>query len=346
MTLAEAFEHQSISCTRLGSPFMGQLLRTLAHCWPKASRIGKYFDSFSGDIGPAGASLPLRIAGGLHALVLTGRSSELKAIYPPASVSDAELQIQIKDALARHEVFLLEWVQSPPQTNEVRRSAALIPAAAVVHQHTDLPVWLSELGASGGLNLMWDHFALELPNARMGPKTPTLMLTPDWEGPLPPLELPKVAYRAGVDLNPLDLSQSQDLLRLTAYLWPDQPERLQLTKAAAALMKAPVTKADAIDWLEKRLIAAPTGHVHLIQHTVAWQYFPVEAQSRGRALIEQAGASATPTRPLAWLALESDGDTKGALGAALTLRFWPGDLTLNLGRADFHGRWVKWSGAL
>ena len=272
-----------------------------------------------------------RIAGGLHALVLTGRSSELKAIYPPASVSDAELQIQIKDALARHEDFLLEWVQSPPQTNEVRRSAALIPAAAVVHQHTDLPVWLSELGASGGLNLMWDHFALELPNARMGPKTPTLMLTPDWEGPLPPLELPKVADRAGVDLNPLDLSQSQDLLRLTAYLWPDQPERLQLTKAAAALMKAPVTKADAIDWLEKRLIAAPTGHVHLIQHTVAWQYFPVEAQSRGRALIEQTGASATPARPLAWLALESDGDTKGALGAALTLRFWPGDLTFNLG---------------
>jgi hypothetical protein len=26
----------------------------------------------------------------------------------------------------------------------------------------------------------------------------------------------------------------------------------------------------------------------------------------------------------------------------VTLRLWPGDKTLDLGRADFHGRWVDW----
>ncbi|TDK41408.1 hypothetical protein [Antarcticimicrobium luteum] len=30
-------------------------------------------------------------------------------------------------------------------------------------------------------------------------------------------------------------------------------------------------------------------------------------------------------------------------GSALTLRLWPGDLTIELGRADFHGRWVRWN---
>lgn len=343
MSLREAFADQAISCRRLGSPFMGQLLEMLARHWPAEGKLAGYFNSFTGDLGPAGASLPLRIAGGLHALVLSGRAPDLARLYPPVTVSDDALRAGVLAALDQHEECLLEWVQGPPQTNEVRRSAALMPGAAVVATRFDLPVWLSELGASGGLNLMWDHYALALPGAHLGPPDPALTLTPGWEGPLPPLILPRVAARAGVDLNPLD--PAADLLRLTAYLWPDQPERLALTRAAARIMDAPLTRGDAIDWLEARLQNAPTGHTHLIQHTVAWQYFPAEAQARGRALIEAAGARATPDRPLAWLSLETDGDTTGALGAALTLRLWPGDVTLALGRADFHGRWIKWRGA-
>ena len=56
----------------------------------------------------------------------------------------------------------------------------------------------------------------------------------------------------------------------------------------------------------------------------------------------RAAARATPEAPLAWLSMESDGDRSGALGAALVLRLWPGDLHLALGRADFHGRWIDW----
>ncbi|MFK7762102.1 MAG: DUF2332 domain-containing protein [Roseobacter sp.] len=345
MNLTEAFEHQAISCGRLGSPFMAQLLQILADCWPFESRVGKYFADFTGDVGPSGASLPLRIAGGLHALVLTGRSPGLQAVYPPQSVFDNILKSEVLEALDTHEAFLLDWVKSAPQTNEVRRCAALMPAAAVLCARIDLPVWLSELGASGGLNLMWDHFAMDLPGARMGATAPVLTLAPTWAGPLPPLDLPLIADRAGVDLNPLNPTHPDDLLRLTAYLWPDQPDRLERTRAAAAIMTAPVARGDAIDWLESRLEAAPDGHVHLIQHTVAWQYFPADAQARGRRLIEAAGVRATTHKPLAWLALESDGDTKAAHGAVLSLRLWPGDHAFDLGRVDFHGRWVRWTGA-
>lgn len=344
MTLSEAFADQSISCSRLGSPFMGQLFAILAEHWPTGSRLDARFAEFTGDIGPAGASLPLRLAGGLHALVLSGRAPDLAAVYPPKTVHDDKMRSTVLAALNTYEDYLLDWVESAPQTNEVRRSAALMAAAAVVKTHFDLPFWLSELGASGGLNMMWDHFELCLAGMRMGPLDPVLTLAPDWEGPLPPLALPRIAARAGVDLNPLDPRNPDDLLRMTAFLWPDQPERLALTRAAAAVMDAPISRSDAIDWLEERLAQAPSGHVHLIQHTVAWQYFPPQAQLRGCRLIEEAGATATSDNPLAWLALETDGDTKGAVGAALTLRLWPGDITLNLGRADFHGRWIRWSG--
>jgi len=345
VSLAQAFTDQSESCARMGSPFMGQLLGILATDWPTDTALARKFTTFTGDIGPAGHSLPLRIAAGLHALVLSHASPSLAAVYPPNTASDRQLRAAVLEALDTHQDFLLDWTDSAPQTNEVRRSAALIAGAHVAAAQFDLPVVLSELGASGGLNLLWDHYALDIAGTRFGPATAAITLTPDWTGPLPPDATPRIAQRAGVDLNPLRPAQPADLLRLMAYLWPDQPERLAMTRAAAALPQPTLTKGDAIDWLSPQLNAAPQGHLHIIQHTVAWQYFPADAQAKGRALIEAAGQQATPTRPLAWLSMETDGDTTGAIGAALTLRFWPGDITLDLGRADFHGRWIKWRGA-
>ncbi len=343
MNLVDAFQAQGETCTRMGSPFMGQLFRVLAADWPQDTALGRKFAAFEGDIGPAGHSLPLRIAGGLHALVLSNAAPDLAKLYPPHAVTDADLRSGVQQALKDHEPFLLEWTDSAPQTNEVRRSAALIAGAHVALQHFDLPIYLSELGASGGLNLMWDHFALEVRGQQFGPTVPAVLFKPEWDGPPPPAAQPHIAERAGVDLNPLDPNLGDHLLRLTAYLWPDQPERLQMTRAAASIATTVPIKGDAIDWLAPRLASAPQGHLHIVQHTVAWQYFPEAVQARGRALIEAAGAQATSNRSLAWMSMETDGDNTGKIGAALTLRLWPGDITLELGRADFHGRWVKWA---
>lgn len=342
MILTQAFRHQATSCTALGSPFMGRLLNMLADHWPTDSAIARRFARFGGDIGPAGHSLPLRIAGGLHAVVLTRRDPALAAVYPPHAPDDDALRDAVLSTLETQAGFLLDWVESPPQTNEVRRSAALIAGARAAVAQFNLPLHLSELGASGGLNLMWDHYALDLGGKRYGADMPVLALSPEWRGPAPLARTPRIASRRGVDLNPLDPQRADHLLRLTAYLWPDQPERLSLTRAAASVMTAPIDRGDTIDWLGTRLSAAPQGHLHLIQHSVAWQYFPKDVQARGTALIEAAGARAKPDRPLAWLSMESDGDTTGGKGAAVVLRLWPGDITLMLGRADFHGRWIEW----
>jgi len=343
MSLHAAFRNQAASCAALDSPFMGRLLTILAEDWPDDGALAREFAAYEGDIGPAGHSLPLRIAGGLHALVLSGRDAALSAVYPPHTASDTALRQAILAALDTHSAFLCDWTRSPPQTNEVRRSAVLMAGARVAATYFDLPILLSELGASGGLNLMWDHYALEVNGAVFGPSAPALTLTPEWSGGMPPATSPRIASRGGADLNPLDPRNADDLLRLTAYLWPDQPHRLALTRAAAGVMDAQIDRGDAIEWLAHRLAQAPTGQLHLIQHSVAWQYFPADTQARGTTLIEAAGAQATAQRPLAWLSMESDGDTTGGKGAAICLRLWPGDITLALGRADFHGRWVAWT---
>ncbi|MDQ2095499.1 DUF2332 domain-containing protein [Rhodalgimonas zhirmunskyi] len=341
MILTDAFLRQAIACENLGSPFMGQLLRLLAARWHDGLPLHDKFAAFQGDIGPAGHSLPLRLAGGLHALVLSHRDDALARSYPPFSTDDETLWSAVEQAMRTHADFLDQWCDSPPQTNEIRRSTVLIAAGHTLAARFGMPLVLSELGASGGLNLMWDRFALRIEDQVFGPDYPALTLAPEWEGPLPPATLPEVAARRGVDLNPLDPRRPADALRLLAYLWPDQPERIARTRAAIEVQSARVDRSDAIDWLENRLKERHAGRLHLIYHTVAWQYFPPSAQARGKSLIEQAGAAATDDAPLAWLAMENDGND---LGAALSLRLWPGNETHNIGRADFHGRWIRWAG--
>ena len=335
--LPKVFEAQAQACAALGSPFTARLCRALPTLL-EGRAIGARLSDWPGDPGPGGASLPLRLTGALHALKLDGDEG-LTAIYPSNAPSDAEFAAGLSRAFDQHATPIDAFINRPPQTNEVRRAAVLIAAASVIADRFGLPLRLSELGASGGLNLNFDQFALTANGWTLGPTDPALTLTPDWTG-APPPDVPfTVVQRRGVDLTPLD--PVADRLRLLAYLWPDQPERLSLTRAALTLPPAPVDAADAGDWLPARLGATP-GQAHLIYHTIAWQYFPADVQARLTQAIEAAGVVATPDAPLALASMENDNGAGGD-GAALTLRLWPGDETLKLGRADFHGRWIRCS---
>ena len=338
--LQSAFLDQAHSCAALGSPFMARLMTLLALHWPDDSEVAKRFADWQGDIGATGAALPLRITGGLHALVLQGRDVALASAYPPNAADDATLEVAVLGALKRHDEFLCDWVKSAPQTNEVRRSAVLIAAAHWLDARYSLPFQMSELGASAGLNLNFDRFAMQIGDDLWGPCDATVRLSPEWRGPLPPLANPKIVERRGVDLNPLQMDHQGHALRLISYIWPDQSDRVTRTRAAMALPPPPVDNGDAIDWLAKRLEIPRHDHLHFIYNTIAWQYFPKDCQARGRTLVETAGAVATEDAPIAWLSMEADDNPNGA---ALTIRLWPGDIQLSLGRAGFHGQWVEWA---
>ncbi len=294
-----------------------------------------------GDPSSVADALAIRLAGGLHALVLSGQDAALAEIYAdPAAVDDARLGDAVESALFGHAGSLLDWLKSPPQTNEVRRSVGLIAAGHWLTAHYRLPLRLSELGASAGLNLLWDHYALDAGGQIYGPADAVLTLKPDWQGDPPPRANPVIAARAGVDLNPLD--PVRDRLRSLAYIWADQKDRLQRAEIAlllAAKLRPQIARADAIDWLEVQLAVPSPGVLHLVYHTIAWQYFPNGHQARGEAALQAAGARATEAAPLAHLAMEAD-DTSGS--AALTLRIWPEGRLIQLGRVDFHGRWIRW----
>jgi len=339
VTLRAALRDQAGHCAALGSPYTAENLTCIATHLSPGHPVADRLLGWPGEIGPKGASVPLRLAGALHGLVLEGHAPDLARAYA-TRVTGAALWQQIDAALRAHPDWVMRCLDHAPQTNEIRRSAVYIAVGHWLADRFGLPLVLSELGASAGLNLWWDRYALQIDGRHFGLADPVVTLTPDWHGAPPPPKRPVVAARAGVDINPLD--PVADRLRLMSYIWPDQPERLARTQAAldnARDHPPPVARADAIDWLEQRLTQPHPGHLQLICHTIAWQYFPPDAQARGIALIEAAGASATPQAPLVWLGMEADDDMPGA---AVTLRIWPGNRTWAMGRADFHGRWLRW----
>ena len=320
----------------MGSPFTARLLGLLAEELTPETPLGPRLLAWDGTPDEA---VPLRLAGALHALVLSGEAPSLAAAYPPGEVSDAALRTALADALRDRAVVVGTFLDSPPQTNEVGRSAVLIAAAHWLHGRRPLPLRLSELGASAGLNLNFDRYALLAQGTRLGPADAALTLAPGWTGTRPLPAPVRIKERRGVDLSPIDLRDPAQRLRLRSYVWADQTERLARLDAALALPRAPVDRGDAAPWLARRLAERHPGQLHLVYHTVAWQYFPGATQAACTAALARAGARATPDAPLAHLAMESDGLT---FGAAVSLTLWPRGETFDFGRADFHGRWVDW----
>ena len=119
MKLRDAFLTQANACQKLGSPFMHRLLTLCGSHLNDSSDVGQMLHWFEGDVGPSGHSLPLRFAGGLHALKRQGYEP-LVDVFPPNAKTDRILWDAIELAMFDHGPFLVDWLKSPPQTNEVR----------------------------------------------------------------------------------------------------------------------------------------------------------------------------------------------------------------------------------
>jgi len=346
-SVAAALQQQARFCAGLGAPFTAALCRALADAVPPASQTGQRLAAWPGE--PMTDALPMRLTGALHWLVRGGRVPVLALLYPPAPLpDDAALAAALTDLFADAEAdaAVAAFLDSPPQTNEVGRSGALMPGLLVVAAATRLPLALHELGASAGLNLNMDRFACDLGGVLAGDPASAVIVRPHWQGPPPPAAAIRVVARRGVDLAPLDARDPVVAERLLAFIWPDQPERLARTQAAIALAQdvpPPLDQADAADWLESH-VALADGVATVVYHSIAFQYFPPAVQARVEARLAALGATATPERPLAWLRLEMD-DPANPATPAIRLRLWQGGAAQEwlLGHAHAHGTFVQWA---
>ena len=208
---------------------------------------------------------------------------------------------------------------------------------------TGLPIRLLEIGASAGLNLIFDRYRYRLGSGSWGDPGSPVVLAPAWEGGLPPLSAPlRVMERAACDRAPIDLEDPAQRLRLRAYVWADQTERLKRLEAAVALARRErhtVERADATRWVPDRLAVTAEGCATVLYHSIMWAYVPVPDQARIGAAVAAAGRRATDAAPLAWLRFEPPGS---ASEPELNLTTWPGERHRRLATATAHGQRVAW----
>lgn len=162
------------------------------------------------------------------------------------------------------------------QTNEPARCATLLPVLARLPQ----PLALIEVGASAGLCLLpdcygYDYDGLLIRPREMGTMYPVFRCAASETTPLPEA-MPLVAWRAGLDLNPVDATDQSQVSWLETLVWPEQTKRLANLRAAlriAAAYRPRIVKGDLRgDVLQQLCSEAPTDVTLVVFHTAVLAY--------------------------------------------------------------------------
>jgi hypothetical protein len=228
------------------------------------------------------------------------------------------------------------------QTNEPARCATLLPALALLPE----PLALLEVGASAGLTLLVDRYSYDYDGHRvMGADPHAPVLSCAARGPVPlPARVPEVAWRAGLDLNPLDIGNDDDVRWLECLVWPGETgrrERLATAIEAARRDPPAVHRGDLLT--DTAIVArkAPPGATLVIYHSAVLAYL-TEPQRRQfselmRTLdavwISNEAPGVLPTTVLPDITGQSSGRECFVLVK---------DGTQAIARTDGHGTWLEW----
>jgi hypothetical protein len=206
----------------------------------------------------------------------------------------------VADPAAFHDYVVTNWPAiaaqirtRATQTNEAGRCAILLPVLAALPQ----PLALLDVGASAGLCLYPDRCSYRYGDYRIGAGGPLLDCAAT--GMAPPAGLPEVVWRAGLDLNPLDVTDPADLAWLEALIWPEHAHRRARLRAAAAVAAAEpplLVRGDLVNDLPALAAQAPADAMLVIFHTSVLYQVPAP---RREAFVRTVGAL-----PGRWIANE------------------------------------------
>lgn len=335
---------QATACSSIGSTMYTKLFQDLADDY---ADNGRTFAILAGrSARPIHDAIPLRLAAALHRIVLSGRDERLARHYPsvggkPGADFTADFIAYMRDHLDEIDVALTQQVQ----TNEVGRS---IVQLTVSHWLTSIGITdfdYLEIGASAGLNMNFDKYYACSGQLRMGDTSSSVRFMGDCFTHTP--DVPRVGARVhrkrGVDISPLDVTETDDEVRLLSFLWPDQKMRIQRTRDAIAIAKKHppmVDNASADDWIHAQL-SRPQERATVVFHSIVWQYLGAGTQNRLREELSEAGQRTTPNTPLLWVRMEPAGPV-----ADVQVDMWDGTSSephhWKLAEVGYHGHGLRW----
>lgn len=230
------------------------------------------------------------------------------------------------------------------QTNEPLRLAPLLPVLAEI----DGPIALLEIGASGGLCLYPDRYSYRFVDAdgilisAIDPHdgASTVVLTSEVRGGLPPISMPQIVWRAGIDLDPLDARDARDRAWLQGLVWPGEAGREERIAAALDIVTEDpplLVRGDAGEHVAGLAASAPRDATLVITTPGVLAHIPWAPRQSLIAQVQQL--------PARWLTIDAPG-LHDAWTPSVDASTWPGFVVALDGNvraaADPLGRWWEW----
>jgi hypothetical protein len=304
--------------------------------------------------------VPLNLLAAVHYLARREPDSDLAQIY---AGRDTDPWPAFRSFVFDHADAVAELMRTRTiQTNEVGRSAVLVPAIWWASRCVEGgPLALIEIGPSAGLNLRFDRYLVDYSDGRRsGDPHSRVQLACEVVGAPPPLPdaagFP-IGSRVGVDLSPVDVRDRDAVAWLEACIWPDVPLRLERFEAAVQIAKdeqsdSPrLVRGDAVELLPTLIHEVPTDHVPVVFATWALAYFSPEHRAavhdclteiacrRDLVLITAEFPQVTP-----WYPEPQASTVSGTLATLLGATIWcDGAVHAEpLAWTHPHGQWLEW----
>ncbi len=287
---------------------------------------------------------PNLLFGAIHLLLINGEEHALQRYYPSLVLNFGAAD----HAYPSFRKFALDYTveivqilqQKLVQTNEVQRSAYLFPAILTVSAYfEDRPMALVELGASAGLNLLWDQYLFQYDAEEpVGFSGSSLTVTCTLKGSKRPdisRIMPVISSRTGIDLSPIDVTNQDQITWLQALVWPEHFDRkARLSKALRIALVNPVNlvQGDAIDLLPQILSKTPPSEIPCVYHTWVANQMSGEQREQLLQIVDEFGQKQdivhihTNIEPHLHATVYRNGER----------------IDLPLANVDGHARWIEW----
>ena len=246
-----------------------------------------------------------------------------------------------RTAFRTHEdAIRVEMLNRRTQTNEPARCATLLPVLARLPG----PLALLEVGASSGLCLLPDRYGYAYEGHEPFGPEPRFPCRATEATPVP-TKRPNIAWRAGIDLNPLDVRDDDNRTWLETLVWPDQPARLARLRTAIAIARTDpprIVAGDLLTALPSLAAEAPKDATLVVFHTAVLAYV-TDPEARSAFVRDVRAANAV------WISNETP-DVFPAIAANVSSPRPPGAFMLAVDGeptawADPHGAWIDWLAA-
>lgn len=298
----------------------------------------------------AGQPAPNMFFGAVHLLLRSNGSEPLAAYYPSCGGNhppDSKLGDAFADFCLRYRAEMTDILRTRMvRTNEVRRSAVLLPAFATVAADTGQPLALYEIGPSAGLNLLFDKFGYNYGGTCVGDEASTVQLDCDPLGNPPSVSIPRVVARVGCDINLLSVTNDSDMEWLRSLTWPEHADRLALLNAAIAVAReAPpeLVQGDVFDDLPARVLAFPAEATPCVFASfVLNQFSQTDLQRLRSTLLDVSLQRTVYVVVMGFSGFVETGRPFDGTAETWVLRLGGGKAHKRLiSRANPHGRWME-----